>query len=317
MERSIVKRFLFVVATWCVAMLLLRTEAVLAGEVKAASFRFEWASITLDSQLIPKAAILVPIRIPGTRKRLYAQLDTGSDGTFFYGKILNQHGVTLNSDSNHTIVFEWGLDSLEHSFLTATANVDWDRNEPVDTLSKDPVERVVGTIGADALKDKILVLDFPEARYSLLTDSLELPAAIRDSVQYASATLRNERLYVEVVLGGDTIRDVLYDCGSSSSTLTLPLGDWQKATGLAGDEPAVKKDSIPAFGHSLGRLSAAAKGDMTFGLVKVKAPVIDHVSWDDPSLTNFKILGNAPFYDDYVVVADFKYVRLGVAKPDN
>jgi hypothetical protein len=196
----------------------------------------------------------------------------------------------------------------------ARAEVNWDRNEPVDTLSNDPVERIVGTIGADVLRGRILVLDFPAARFALLSDSLELPPAIRDSVQYTPATLKHGRLYVEVVLGDERIDDVLFDCGSSSSTLTLPLGDWQKATGLQGDEPAVKKDSIPAFGHSLERLSAVAKGDMSFGFVKVKAPVIDHVRFEDPSLTNFKILGNAPFYDDCVVVADFKYARLGVAK---
>lgn len=94
----------------------------------------------------------------------------------------------------------------------------------------------------------------------------------------------------------------------------MPLADWQKATGFRGDEPEVRKDSIFSWGRKLEMLRAPARADLTFGKIHIDAPIIDCVKWQDSSLANIHLMGNAPFYDDCTVVIDCKYSRLGVVR---
>jgi len=48
---------------------------------------FEWANYTTGGKTYPKAAILIPIQLEHLPKTYWMQLDTGCDGTFFYGII--------------------------------------------------------------------------------------------------------------------------------------------------------------------------------------------------------------------------------------
>ncbi len=255
--------------------------------------------------------MLVPIKVTGSTKTLYAQFDTGSDATIFYGNILRRHGVKLDSALNQSLDFSWS-DGLQVK-SDSMAVIDWSLDDSVNVTSTRPIDNIVGTIGAPLIRGKILVIDFPRTRFAVYDDTLSVTTQLSCAVQYVNGNLRHYRLYVPVIIGTDTLYDVLFDTGSSSSTLTIPKSLWQKVTGLNGDELQVKKDTIMAWGESLNQISAIARADLKFGVLTLKAPVVDHVEWTDPSLADFRIMGNAPFYDSCVVVVDTKYARLGVA----
>ncbi|HVP37490.1 MAG TPA: hypothetical protein VMT04_10880 [Terriglobales bacterium] len=278
--------------------------------------KFEWAGAEFNKIFYPKAAILVPIKVTGSTKKLFAQLDTGSNGTFFYGKMLEKHGVKFDSDKPSSINFFWMGLSGTPDWLKDSAFVSWSSFEDasVDTSSEKPEDRIVGTIGLDKIVGKILILDFPQNEYAIFQDSSELPAYLKDKLGYVPAVIDNARFYVSIVIGKDTLKNIFYDTGASMSTLTLPLEDWRKATGLRGNESEVIRDSVYSWGEKVEVLKASAKGDLQFGNIRIKSPRVEHVEWPDTSFNSYRLMGNAPFYDEYTVVVDCKYSRMGVAK---
>ena len=278
--------------------------------------KFEWAGAEFNKVFYPKAAILVPVKVAGSAKKLFAQLDTGSNGTFFYGKILEKHGVKFDSDKPSSINFFWMGLSKTSDWLKDSAFVSWSsfENASVDPSSEKPEDRIVGTIGLDKIVGKILILNFPQNEYAISPDSSELPAYLKEKLGYVPAVIDNARFYVNIVIGTDTLKDIFYDTGASMSTLTLPLEDWRKATGLRGNEPEVIRDSVFSWGKKVEVLKAPSKGDLQFGGININSPMVEHVEWPDTSFNNYRLLGNAPFYDEYTVVVDCKYSRMGVAR---
>jgi hypothetical protein len=278
--------------------------------------KFEWAGAEFNKVFYPKASILVPVKVAGTAKKLFAQLDTGCNGTFFYGKILEKHGVKFDSDEPSSINFSWmGLSEIP-ALLTDSAFISWSSFEDasVDPSSVKPEDRIVGTIGLDKIVGKILILNFPKNEYAIFSDSSELPVYLKDNLGYVPAVIDNARFYVSIVIGKDTLKNIFYDTGASMSTLTLPLEDWRKATGLRGNEPEIIRDSVFSWGKKIEVLKAYSKADLRFGSLHIKSPMVEHVEWTDTSFNNYRLLGNAPFYDDYIVAVDCKYSRMGVAK---
>jgi hypothetical protein len=275
---------------------------------------FHWTSAEIKGQHHEKAAILLPITIPGVAATLYAQLDTGADATIFYGHVLREHGVPVDSGGTPDLQFRWfGLDSARGP-LENPGFINWSMGSDVDLESDDPSEHIVGTVGLDKLIDRILILDFPRERYAVMADSSMADNLLPDSVDYVDATIYYNKFYVTVNLGDETVRAVRYDCGSSSATLILPLDWWQWATGLTGDEDAVIKDSIMSWGNYVTSWDAPAIHDLTFGAIRITAPHMTYIAWPDPSLASAKLMGNAPFYDNYVVIVDCIRERFGVCR---
>ena len=279
--------------------------------------KFEWAGAEFNKVFYPKAAILVPVKVAGISKKLFAQLDTGSNGTFFYGNVLEKRGVKFDSTNLGYVKFSWLGENEMPEVGRDSAFVSWSMDGSVDLSSEKPENKIVGTIGLDEILGKILVLDFPEQKYAIFSDSSEIPAGLRDRLKYVPAVINNARFYVNIVIGNDTLKDIFYDTGASMSTLTLPLQDWRRATGLQGDESEIVRDSVFSWGKKIEVLKASSKGDLQFGSLRIKSPMVEHVEWPDTSFNNYRLMGNAPFYDDYSVVVDCKYSRMGIAKKAN
>lgn len=278
--------------------------------------KFEWAGAEFNKVFYPKAAILVPVKVAGISKKLFAQLDSGSNGTFFYGKILEKHGLKFDSTNKGYLKFSWqGKDEMPEAGGDS-AFVSWSMDDSVILSSEKPEDDIVGTIGLDEVLGKILVLDFPEQKYTIFSDSSEIPAGWKDKLEYVPAVINNARFYVNIVIGNDTLKDIFYDTGASMSTLTLPLQDWRRATGLNGDEPEIIRDSVWSWEKKIEVWKASSKADLQFGSIHIKSPMVEHVEWPDTSFNNYRLMGNAPFYDDYTVVVDCKYSRMGIAKKE-
>lgn len=278
--------------------------------------KFEWAGAEFNKIFYPKAAILVPVNVAGISKILFAQLDTGSNGTFFYGNVLEKRGVKFDSTNRGYVKFSWLGGNEIPDAGRDSAFVSWSMDDSVNLSSEKPEDNIVGTIGLNEVLGKILVLDFPEQKYAIFSDSSELPAGLRDRLKYVPAVINNARFYVNIVIGKDTLKDIFYDTGASMSTLTLPLQDWRRATGLQGDESEIVRDSVFSWGKKIEVLKASSKADLQFGSIHIKSPMVEHVEWPDTSFNNYRLMGNAPFYDDYTVVVDCKYSRMGIAKKE-
>lgn len=272
---------------------------------------FIWSSAVIAGKECPKAVMLVPIEISGASGTFYAQLDTGADVTIFYGNILRKFGIDVDSINGDMPSFRWygNSESWERPLF-----LNWTMDGDIDTLSDDPGERLVGTVGLDKVVGKILILDFPRERYAVLKDTADLADISTPPIDYVPAEISYNKFYVSVDMGEDTIQAVRYDCGSSSAALVLPLDLWQWATGLNGDEPAVIKDSISAWGKYIEMWAAPSQYDMIIGNFRMKTPTVTFVDWPDPTLQTAKLLGNAPFADSCLVVVDCIRSRFGVRR---
>ncbi len=288
---------------------LLLVMALPAGAVNYDTFI--WSSAKIGGKECPKAAMLVPIEIPGVPGTLYAQLDTGADATIFYGKILRKFGIDVDSINGDMPSFRWYGSS---SPLERPLFLNWTIDADIDSLSDDPHDRLVGTIGLDKVVGKILVLDFPRERYAVLDDTADLADISAGPIDYVPATISYNKFYVSIEMGEDTIPAVRYDCGSSSAALILPLDWWQWATGLNGNESTVVKDSISSWGKYVAIWAAPSQYDMVIGDFRMKTPTVTFVDWPDPALETTKLLGNAAFADSCLVIVDCIRSKFGVRR---
>ena len=291
---------------------VLISALICAAKAGGRADTFVWSSIQTADAKYEKGAILVTVQIAGVKSKLFAQLDTGADATIFYGRILRKMGVDVDSASGGMPPFRWFGHEESSGSWEQPAFVDWSMDVEVDSLG--PSRPVVGTVGLDKVVGKILVLDFPHRQYAVLTDTGAVSQVVSTPVGYVNAAVSYNKLFVSVVMGPDTIPAVRYDCGASTATLILPLDWWQWATGLKGDEGVVVKDTVQSWGVGVETWTAPAKYDLFFGGVSLKSPRVTFVDWPDPTLRTAKLLGNAPFYDDYVVVVDCIRQKLGVAR---
>jgi len=284
-----------------------------AGE--SAYLPFAWSPNEIRGVVVEKAAVLVPIEIKGSKAKLYAQLDTGADLSSFYGPALRAHGIAIDSVRQPELHFRWCDLDGDYVALESPAYVRWDMGSTADPESDNPSAHIVGTIGLDMVVGRILVLDFPNARFAVLDDTMQVESLIDSPVHYSNALQQYHKFYVNVVLGEDTLVGVRYDSGSSSAMLILPLEIWQRATGLTGDEETVARDSVVSWGKYVHILTAPALGDLSLGPVSVANPAVTYVDWPDPTLANTMLMGNAPFADSFIVIVDCMRDKFGVAEP--
>jgi hypothetical protein len=281
----------------------------------AASYdRFVWSSAEVGGVVHPRAAVLVPIEIPGAADGLYAQLDTGADATIFYGNILRKFGIDVDSVDGDLPSFQWYGHDHHPGPMERPVFLDWTKDADINPESKNPQDHIVGTVGLDKIIGKILVLDFPRERYAVLDDTGDLAEVVAGPIDYVPAEISYNKFYISVQLGEDTIPAVRYDCGSSSAALILPLDWWKWATGLNGYESQVVKDSVPSWGKYVDIWAAPSQYDMVIGSFRIKTPVVTFVDWPDPTLETTKLLGNAPFADSCVVVVDCIRSKFGVRR---
>jgi len=276
---------------------------------------FYWSSYEKDGHKIEKAAILVPIVIEGCDKKLFAQLDTGADLSSFYGPALRKHGIAVDSVRHPDLNFKWCNFDGDYSTLGEHAYLRWDMGRGANPDSDMPSDHIVATIGLDQVVGKILILDFPGTRFAVLNDTSKVQSLVAGSIHYLNASVSNFKFYVDIVVGVDTLKGVRLDTGSSSSTLILPLKDWQLVTGLNGDEDVIVRDSVPSLGRFVHIWKAVAQDDLLLGSIRVATPEITYVDWPDPSLRSMSFLGNAPFVDSFVIVVDCIQERFGVSVP--
>jgi len=82
-----------------------------------------------------------------------------------------------------------------------------------------PDDHIVATIGLDQVVGKVLILDFPNTRFAVLTYTSRVESLVARSVHYVNATVSCLKFYVDLVIGNDTLKGVRYDSGSSISPI--------------------------------------------------------------------------------------------------
>ncbi|MDF1545825.1 MAG: hypothetical protein P1R58_12090 [bacterium] len=241
------------------------------------------------------------------------QLDTGCEGSFLYGDRLAQFGVDIDSGVIDCQVFWYAADSAIGTSRLATW---WRDDDPPEVDTTDTRSVSLGTIGSGLFQNRILLIDYPNERFAIFSDTTQLPEQLLSGMSFVPAEVVGNMFVISVRLGEDSLHSVMFDTGASDFLLLLSENEWKKYSGYKGDEPEVLRDSVISWGNYIARWRAPSKLPLYFGDLRIDHPPLDCVQWPTPREDDFRLMGNAMFYDDYTILLDFANSRMGISRND-
>lgn len=176
---------------------------------------------------------------------------------------------------------------------------------------------IIGSLGLSFFADRLLVLDYPGARFMVLPRDAPLPPDIERRAEFVPATLRNGKLYLPVTLDGDPRDDIFFDTGASAFALITSPARWRALTGLQGTEASNLSRTVPSWDTKLPLVGSKMKGRLSVGRASLREPVVWHTAdprfsfsaWPDTS----GFIGNEVFADRFVAILDLPRGRFGLA----
>lgn len=178
-----------------------------------------------------------------------------------------------------------------------------------------------GTLGLEAIKGRMLLIDYPEQRLCLLEPD-QLPPPLERRIEWITADMRNNHFFVDLAINDEAIGRVFFDTGASLFPLSVDHGTWTLLTGRTGEEPENRRLTVNSWGEPVTYVGAPATGALRIGSIRLERPIVYYspaqpeyyARWSYP-VTGF--IGNAPFFDR-VIVLDARQAspRFGIVHED-
>lgn len=211
---------------------------------------FRWVSSTFGDRIEPHSAIIVPVRIEGSPKTLYMQLDLGTPSTVLKANMVASlaerlGGFTVVGDGSKRhvgdVAFTLGEVRIRAARVgirdgSATAGVAWDDPDRID---------VIGTIGSDLLDGRVLALDYPRERL-FVGDAI--PAALVPAGPMFSFSFAERRVILDDVMIDEEPRRIMLDTGSSAFALLTNEAEWSR---MSNGGQGATRFSVNSWGSSV------------------------------------------------------------------
>jgi hypothetical protein len=214
----------------------------------------------------PHGAMLLPVQVKGITKTVYMQLDFGSPKTVFYKKSLQSiprelaDGLIFKKDSR-----EIGLDfSIKRMKISSASFRLLDYGDRVD-FKNPKAPNIIGTIGTDLLKERIIVLNFKRQRCSFIDK-------IRDD-GFSPFEFKQGRILLPAMIGNENVK-VLYDSGASGYQLITSKDIWERYRIVTGKSLS---ERVNSWGDTLTIVSAPGNKDIHFGAAKLRLSTVTYV----------------------------------------
>lgn len=228
------------------------------------AFDFDWAPARFGDREEPHAAMLIPVRIEGCGKALFMQFDLGAPSTVL---LRNMAEGLAAQTSALTIQPDGAVPSLTFTMgevLAVAGPVRLVDTGSEATVACDQPDRrdIIGTIGADLLKDRVLVIDFPRERIFV---GSEAPAAQAGLAMKPLMLTRAGVILTGVVIDNQT-KNIMLDTGSSAFSLLTSQADW-----TAKARPGAAETTFPvnSWGRTLTAHTTATDSVVRFGEVEI------------------------------------------------
>jgi hypothetical protein len=255
--------------------------------------RFEWNA--------EKSVMRVPLSLNG--KHDWYQLDTGADVVIAYGNRPHEGWSPTEGAQG-----EMRIPRAQFAGMSFAAILAY----PMKTISD---ENLQGTVGLDLLVGRTFIIDFPKKRICLI-ERADLPDSLIRAADWSDAEIRHGKLFINMTLNGKKLDEILYDTGSSPTTLDLDLNLWKEFTGRAGTSEATTHSQGQSWGHEIESIGAPAIGDLTIGHHIYRTPLLTTIpARPDSYRTNYRAqgsLGNALFTDSIVILDLGAHPRFGI-----
>lgn len=173
---------------------------------------FVWEADSLGGRYYDKLGIKIPITINDSIDQ-FAQFDLGANTDMLYESTLAEYTDISHDFTVDTVGTESSYYWIRNPNITIgsvqTVVQDWVVRTTYDA------EGVIGTIGAEELKNRSLILDFPHTQMAIL-DSV--PKSYRDQFEFFDFETRNNKVILTVTINGKKQR-ANFDTGSSITPL--------------------------------------------------------------------------------------------------
>jgi hypothetical protein len=287
-------------------------------------FPFEWYSGEVAGKKYDKMAMLIPVKVNDKDANFVMQFDLGSNYTIIYGKTLNNYysNDKINSFLIKESKFNMNGDGNNYSTKNLNlffGNVKFDSTiysqNYGDSISSDSLysksEKVLGTIGADVFKNKILLIDYPNKKMCVLDN---IDKYLLRKTEFVEAKNKDGRIHIPVTIN-NSIFWFLFDTGSSLFPISASKDVYNK---LAGN--AIPTDTIitNSWDEKVKFYGAPIKEKVFLGKKLLKSSLVYFN--ENKRLNDFNktekidgVTGNA-FFTSNTIVIDFKNNRFGILK---
>jgi hypothetical protein len=227
----------------------------------ATNVPFEWVNDPGN----PYAALLVPVTLDGLGEPLYMQVDFGTPTTVLYGRTIASMQAHVQGSTGATRKEAEMAAKIRVGGLTvrSAAFKSIDFGSPI---SHDADQRnLVGTIGADLLEKKAVILDFRNRNISFVS---KLPGGPLTSFEF-----KKRRILIPSAIDGATAM-LLYDSGSSGYELITTRERWDAMKTSGGP---VRQEKGNSWGKSLTVYTAPTKGQVEIAGARLPLREITYV----------------------------------------
>jgi hypothetical protein len=194
---------------------------------KKATIPFLWERDTINHELNPYAAMLLPISLKGCTETYYMQFDLGSPTSLFYKNKLDAinkryHNLAFQQQDGKSelINFQFTLGStLVNAKKIAARQFERSEIDWSDTTTR----QIIGTIGTDFFENKVLVIDYKK-NYLFISD--KLPETLPTDTRLADFKFESRRVLLPAVINGKDV-DIFFDSGTSAFELMTDKKTWE------------------------------------------------------------------------------------------
>ncbi|MDX1990887.1 MAG: hypothetical protein SF029_00765 [bacterium] len=276
---------------------------------------FVWQPVELGGQIFERGAIFVPVRINDSEQTVYFQLDTGSPATLLYeGGLPGLTDFSLTVDTAGSPRADLGI--VRHvqlalggqiTFTTPELPVLLDYGEPASAEAGSLVP--IGSIGADVLREHVLILDYARQRLAIVDT---LPETYMQSTAFVDAEMTGSRIKIPLTVGGQTDA-YLFDTGASLFAITTARGEWEKMVDTT--QGVVEVPGVTTWGTAYTVVGGLPEVPVRLGETELpQRNLYYHPAWVISVLFVQErvrgLVGNEFFYEGTVVI-DFLGERFG------
>ncbi len=307
------KKYILIIAIFILILFLLPAS----GPAKKIEWNeFVWGESKISEEYYNKTAILVPFRFNGIEEEYYLQLDTGASsvlyGNSFYD-IEPSYRVKKQKDKRPSIVSIDGTLS-NYEFVYEDFGLLHDYGATLEEL-KVAEYKLIGSLGLDFFKNRILIIDFSEEKFAILNNQNDVPRNIKKNSGFLDMKYKNNKIYLMSKIG-DKDLSLIYDTGSSIFDIVATKEIWTSLTNVKSAKD-MKLLEVPSWGAIVQLKGARSESDWEIGDVIIEKPLI---FYEPSGLENFNfksiqadgLLGNAIFYDNHIITIDLISKKFGI-----
>lgn len=264
-----------------------KTGKIEINKVPQNKITFEWQSLELDGVKYEHGAMYLPIYLDSINKEFKMQFDLGLNVSAIYENPLNtiiskypylKDQIKIGKDYE-VIKTNTKIDNYTSSVDSLFIFKEYGEKTTYNELSR------IGSIGANELENKILIIDFPNTTLTILNDSTKL---VKTEYDFVPLEYKQGKIFIPLSINGKT-HNYIYDTGAS----IFPIATTDKDFFTEIKNNSTKLDTVKL--NSWGKLA-------TFIKTKIEVPI-------QMGKMNLKTKNKSIFYtEEQKIIETFNYI---------